>query len=168
MSKIHTDILDGIIRKSKMKRQMRQYETNKKKNTRLRNAENNVYNGFIDGYYVISERYENKKETIVIPEKQKEIGHIENIPMTIWDGNGFVDIIFPKWISDGIEIIPAREKKIRVGRNYYPIKPRVIRINSGKKNYRKIASKKFRHKRKDYAENGSLYRKDYDVRWMMW
>lgn len=173
MSKVKC--VEGIP-KSKLIRRNRRTETRNKKAERKHKSE------YYYCYYMQNARYTNVYNTSIIPEKAVvyldcELARVpvyNNITKSLTIKEQLIPVYKTK-------IIPEHEIRYRSGREITNIDPilRKVDMKSTKKTYRKIASKQLRRKL-NYIDlnkidiedidaininNGSTYKKDYDIAW---
>lgn len=149
-------------------RENRRYETTRKKEERLKKAQNNEY-PFLIGYYVIDTRVSYQKKKVVVPEHTETRWVLVEKEIPIHDKSGNT---ITKKVPDLVKktvVVPQHVTSYRSGYTEEKIEPRAKRINAHKKRYRKEAARKFRRasKHKEFV-NGSNYKRDYDIEWEIW
>ena len=127
--------IDKAMNKTKLRHNLRRIETAKKKKTRMKNAQADIYPMFI-GYVVNDCEWVSKYETIVVP--QKIVGE---------------------------KIVPEHTERRCVSTELVDIPARLKRCNPGKKQYRKIAQRKMRNTPVTELYQMGQYKKLYDVMW---
>lgn len=164
MSKIYNEPLCDIIPKHKFIRQQRRFETFAKKQTRMKNAQNDIYD-FTSGYYIEDTKTIGTKVIVTVPEKEIDIGYWVRMPVSDENaGSGSGDVL--TFVKTGIQIIPEHQERRRTGFNEVPIQPILRRKDSSKKHLKKFAARRTRYG--DVCLNGSYYKKQYDISWMLW
>lgn len=142
--------------KQKTLHRQRRYETAHKKETRIRNSKLGVY--YYWGYYHENEHYSYKYEKVEVPEQTCTNNKVD---WDWYDQTGETVYISEKYV------IPAHTAKRKVDTKVTPVSI-VKRINKNAKDLKKIAARKLRRHVMDEdspAAKGSLYKKNYDIRW---
>ena len=155
--------------KSKLRRNLRRKETIFKKNTRRKNAENNVYH-YGRGYYIEHGHFENEYGIVEVPEKKIPIIEYFKEDYFYYDYDlcdycwGYV------WKERiiGYKIIPSHKKRVKVRSAIWVETPnRLTRVYiDDKKYFKNQSNRKIRRDNKVY-QNGE-YKKVYDVAWSIY
>ena len=158
MSKVHTT---DHTPKSKLFRRNRRIESKKKEKQRREISK------YSYGYWLGDTECIGVYKTRTVPESKKAIGHYEHIHIPqIIDGE-IQYVPRYKFVVDQEIIVPAHTEKYRVSHYYKDRKkPIVKKSRLNKKYWRKLAARQFRYKNKDFG-NGSNYKKDFDIAWMI-